>query len=129
MMKHPALEFDARRVEALVANDIAAVGKLFDDELIYVHSIGLVQRKREVLGMFAHALHVRALETSIDSVVEAGELALLSMTQHMRFHLAADPQHELEARTWVTAAWRRNDDGWRLLRFQATALAAPGADR
>lgn len=129
MTEHPALEFDARRVQALVANDIAAVGELFDDDLIYVHSIGLVQRKQEVLGMFANALHVRALETSIEDVVEADDLALVSMTQHMRFHLVAEPQGELEARTWVTAAWRRNADGWRLLRFQATALAAPKADR
>lgn len=49
--RHPVIAFDDRRVRALAANDLDFAA-LLDDELVHVHSIGLVHRKPELLGMF-----------------------------------------------------------------------------
>jgi hypothetical protein len=80
--------------------------------------------KQEPLGMFRHALRVRHLQRTVRQVIANGDLALATMTQRMRFHLAAKPQQELEAKTFVSAMWRRRGQHRQLLQFQATGLEA-----
>jgi len=123
-IQHPVIAFDDRRVQALAANDLDAFAALLDDELVYVHSIGLVHSKPELLGMFRNALRVRDLQRTVRHVIANGDFALVTMTQCMRFHLAANPQRELEAKTFASAMWRRRGQQWQLLQFQATGLEA-----
>ena len=47
---HPVLAFEQRRVDALRANDLHSFAGLLDDELVYIHFIGLVHGKPEVIG-------------------------------------------------------------------------------
>lgn len=57
-------------------------------------------------------------------MIANGDFGLGTMTQRMRFHLAAKPQQELEAKTFASAMWRRRGRQWQLLQFPATGLEA-----
>ena len=95
-----------------------------DDELVYGYSIGLVLRKPELLSRFRHALCGRYLQRTFRQVLANGDFALLTMTQRMPVHLAANPQQELEAKTFASAMWRRRGQRWQLLQLPANELEA-----
>jgi hypothetical protein len=95
-----------------------------DDELVWVHSIGLVHSKLELLGMFGHALGVRDVQRKVRQVIVIGDVALVTMAQRMRFPLAGSPEQELDPKTVASVMWRRRGQPWQLVQFQATVLEA-----
>jgi ketosteroid isomerase-like protein len=118
----------ARR-DALVAGDRVALAELLADDLIHVHTSGLVHGKAqlldhaigflEFLDVVRGPLEIRVLGP--DAAVMVGP-----MTNTVRPR-GSDERHEVRA--YVTQVWVREPVGWRISCFHAVRSpeASPGA--
>jgi len=112
------LRIDQSRLQAMMAGDGAALGRVFSDDVLFVHSDGRLETKTDYIknltaGDTAYADvrtgNVQAREISAGVVVLVGE-------QHMRKKLGA---------AWATqdlrfmSVWRRERDGWRMVAWQS----------
>ncbi|MFP3801206.1 nuclear transport factor 2 family protein [Paraburkholderia sp. SIMBA_027] len=120
---HAVLERHGMRVRRLVADDLAGLANLLDDELVYVHSTGLVQGKAELIDFFMQTLHVLDIRTRIAHFAEGGDMACVGLFQRMHGQLQTDPPRELYTYSYVSEVWRLCGGDWRLRHFQSTAVS------
>jgi len=113
------LEAERMRQEALVALDLAALDKLFADDLVHIHSTGLTHNKGELLRHIERRRGFTAIERGPLEVRVEGNLALVTgrITNHMR---APDGAGEIVLEGMVTQVLRRSTDGWKFIHFQFT---------
>lgn len=113
------LDLERRRQEALVAVDLAALDAMFCDDLVHVHSTGLVQDKTELLRHIDRKRGFIAIERGSLTIRIEGTTAVMTgtMTSRMRTPNGAD---ETVMRSFVTQVLRHTDQGWRFISFQLT---------
>lgn len=123
---HSALAQSERRIELLVAGDLAGVAELLDDALVYVHSTGLVQSKAASLAFFAEVLQVTAVqrEPRFQSEGKESGTVCLGFVQSMHAHLRREPGRSIKAHSYFSEVWRICGGSWRLVHAQSTALPA-----
>lgn len=128
-LRHAALERHGERVRRLAAGDLAGLADLLDDDLVYVHSTGLVQGKAEVVGFFTQTLHVLDIRTRIAHFAQGSDMACIGLFQRMHAQLQTDPPRELCTYSYVSETWRLcgSGSGWRLRHFQSTAVSEQAA--
>lgn len=112
------LDLEQRRQQALVAVDLATLDALFDDDLVHVHSVGLVHGKTELLAHIAQKRGFAAIERGELKLLGNDELAVLSgpIINHLRNR---DGEITL-MHGFVTQVLRRTAQGWRFTHFQLT---------
>jgi uncharacterized protein (TIGR02246 family) len=116
-------EADARRVEALLANDIDAVDRLFADELTYVHSNGHLDTKETFLnGLRSGASRYLAMEMSDVEVRAYGAAAVLTAKFTARVRVGGD--REVNPTPRVLAVYVKRDGRWQMAAWQSTTLPA-----
>lgn len=125
--RHAALERHGERVRRLAAGDLAGLADLLDDDLIYVHSTGLVQGKAELIGFFAQTLHVLDIQTRIAHFAQCSDMASVGLFQRMHAQLQTEPPRELCTYSYVSETWCLCGDDWRLRHFQSTAVSKEAA--
>lgn len=113
------LALEQARHRALVQVDLAALSAMFDDELVHVHSTGLVHGKAELLAHIGHKRGFLGIERGPLQLRVVGGIAVLSgpMTSRMR---GKDGHGEELMRSFVTQVLRRHADGWKFCNFQLT---------
>jgi len=122
------LALEQRRQRALVDVDLPALESMFDDELIHVHSVGLVHDKAGVLAHIGRRRGFIAIERGPLTVRIHGTLAVMTgrMTSRMR---RPDGEGEVVMDGFVTQVLRRHEDGWKFTHFQLTlSREAPAAN-
>lgn len=115
------LETEAARQAALIAVDMAKLDLLFADDLIHVHTTGLVQDKPALMK------HIETRRAFIDlqrpplDVRVHGDVAVLigPMTNRMRH----PDGHEVVLDGVATQVLRRDAGRWRFIAFQFTLNA------
>jgi ketosteroid isomerase-like protein len=109
-----------QRYAAMKTGDLPALERMLANDLIYVHSTGLVHGKTEYLDLL-RAGTVRYLDFHrTDSQTRiTGECALVSARVKTRLLFSGK---ELEMENHVTSAWARRPDGWSLIMAQSTPL-------
>lgn len=115
------LDLERRRQEALVAVDLAALDAMFGDDLVHVHSTGLVHDKTELLRHIDRKRGFIAIERGPLTIRCEGTTAVMTgpMTSRMRTPNGAD---ETVMRSFVTQVLRHTDQGWRFISFQLTVV-------
>lgn len=117
------LDAEARRRVALINEDYAEVARLFTDDLLYVHTSGLMQDKAQYL---AHAQNVvRYLDVERDQLrvrVYGDDIAV--MTGFLVSTLQRrDEEKPMKAQGFVTQVWIRGENGWSISSFHGSRLA------
>lgn len=120
----PPTDVDARRRQALVDSDVAALRQLFADGLRYGHANGEVHPKEELLGLLGsgridyRAIHVDEIETR--------ELAGTLVVTGRQTVEARAGGRDVASRSVFTAVYARDGAAWRLVAYQsAPTPAAP----
>ncbi|SRR6266702_4327276 len=113
------LEAERRRHLALVAVDLAELDRLFADDLIHIHSTGLVHDKPQLLRHIDHRRAFVSVTRGWLKVRIHGDIAVMTgpMTNRMR---AKDGAGEIVLDGFVTQVVRRSEGGWRFINFQLT---------
>lgn len=127
VLRHAAVERHSERVRRLAAGDLASLAELLDDDLLYVHSTGLVQGKAELIGFFTRTLRVLDIRTRIAHFAEGSDMACIGLFQRMHAQLQTDPPRELCTYSYVSEVWRLCGSDWRLRHFQSTAVSEEAA--
>lgn len=117
---------ERRRCAAIVAGDLDTLSGLLADELVHVHTVGLVDDKPSYLSGIRDRLEVRSVERGPlhlrqfgDTVVMTGEL-----TNTVRRRADGPDAEWLVLRSFATQVWvRAPDAGWRMVSFHASKLA------
>jgi ketosteroid isomerase-like protein len=113
------LDLERRRQEALVAVDLAALDAMFCDDLVHVHSTGLVHDKTALLRHIDQKRGFIAIERGPLTIRIEGTIAVMTgpMSSRMR---GPDGAGETVMRSFVTQVLRHTDQGWRFISFQLT---------
>ena len=117
--KTSVLEAEHLRQKALVALDMAALDKLFADDLTHIHSTGLTHNKGELLGHIERRRTFIAIERGPLDIRIEGNLAIMTgrIINHMR---APGGEGEVVLEGVVTQVLRKTADGWKFIHFQFT---------
>lgn len=117
---------DQARLQAMMAGDGAALGRVLSDELTFVHSDGRVETKSEyVRNMMAGDTEYRDAKTHDVRVLEpARDVVILIGAQEMRKRLGAS-WSEIKLR--YMAVWRNEAGTWRMFAWQSMRPAGSSA--
>jgi len=117
-----ALERERQRV--LVEEDHAGLERLFADDLLYVHTTGLVQDKAQYLDYARHAVRYLAVARGELQVRLFGDgLALMSGPQCNLLQKRGGGE-PVRAEGFATQLWVKEEAGWRIASFHGTRVPA-----
>jgi ketosteroid isomerase-like protein len=104
--------------DAMIARDFAALERLLDADLAYVHSTAVSEGKAEYLaGVWRGDYEYSRVETPDARVRVYGGIALIDGVCEMHVGRQGAPKDRL--RLLVVLAWRRDGDRWRLVHRHA----------
>jgi ketosteroid isomerase-like protein len=117
---------EAERRRALVAKDTAALERLFGDDLVHVHTNGVVQNKPEVIHHGTKVLDYKEIRRGDLNTRVFGDVAVVTgdMTNVMVLPGGTEPT---TVECFVTQVWRKEADGWKAISFQAVRKPEPKA--
>ncbi|MBC2384648.1 nuclear transport factor 2 family protein [Pseudomonas sp. WS 5106] len=116
------LALERRRQQALVAVDLEALDALFDDDLVHVHSTGLVHGKAELI---THIGRKRGfVDVQRGPLQIRGDADMAVMTGPIVNHIRTAEGAEEVMRGFVTQVLRHTAAGWKFISFQLTVAHA-----
>ena len=121
-VKTQLLQLETERRRALVEEDYARVAELFADDLVYVHTTGLVQGKTDYLDYARSAVQYLAIERGELQVRLYGErLAIMTGPQCNTLQKRGGDQL-IRGEGFATQVWALGENGWQISSFHATRL-------
>lgn len=115
-----ALQAEEARYAAQIGNDFAAMGRLFGDELVYIHSSTLEDTKASFIeSMRSGNVKYRAMKRGDVTVRTYGCIAIIS--GHANFEVTARGQ-ELSLQLLFHAVWAKRAAGVQFVSWQATRI-------
>lgn len=124
-MSHPSVQeqllaLEQERRRALVEEDHQQVEQLFADDLVYVHTTGLVQGKADYLEYARSAVQYLAIERGELQVRLYGDaLAVMTGPQCNTLRKRGGDQ-AVRAEGYATQVWVLGTQGWQIASFHAT---------
>ncbi|MEG3063151.1 MAG: nuclear transport factor 2 family protein [Comamonas sp.] len=115
------LDLERRRQAALLAVDLPALAQMFAEDLVHIHSVGLVHDKAGLLAHIEARRGFAAIERGPLEIRVLGADAAV-MTGAIRNCMRAPDASLSELRGMVTQIVRRSADGWQFMHFQLTPL-------
>lgn len=118
-----ANELEALRWNLILHGEARALAALLSDDLRFVHSTGLIDDKQSYLVSIETSTVVyHSADREIAFVVPLGDAAFfVNGTVKMTVTLRGTPR---TLHSVFTVVWRREQDAWRLVLHQTTALPA-----
>lgn len=109
---------DAARLEAMRTGDGAALARVFSDEVVFIHSDGRSENKRDYVrnmtaGDTAYA-DLRTLDVSARLI--APDVVVLAGAQEMRKKLGSEWS---EVKLRFLSVWRNESGTWRMVAWQS----------
>ena len=115
-MENDIKDLERQRLEAMGRNDVAALGALLSDQLLYLHSTGDRDGKDALLGQIGDGTIVYRRVTPHEP-----EVHVLGDTAILFGHIDADVTREGNDRTLdydYLAVWAKADDRWQFFAYQ-----------
>lgn len=113
---------ERERRDALVSDDMAALGELMMDDLVHVHTTGIVQGKAELLGHAGSFLQFIEVERGPLNIRPLGENAAVMTGLMTNTVKRRNVDERITVRAYVTQVWVCDVGAWRVASFQATRL-------
>lgn len=113
------LELENRRLTAINTRDLAKVAEVYDDDIVFVHSTGLVEDKEQVLHDAAHG-PARAYVLGECAVTDWGDFARLVGDVHMT--VTPKDRAPIPLHMYVTRIARKRGGVWRYVSLHVTRI-------
>ena len=111
------LQLEKQRTDAILAKDRAALGKLFDDELVYIHSSGRLDTKASYIdNMKSGKSNYRGFTYSNVKVRRYGDCAIVSGD------VIIEASNRLDLR--FTNVWSKAGGQWKNVHWSSVKRAA-----
>lgn len=113
-----AMRADKARLNAMMAGDGEALGRLMSDQLRFVHSDGRVESKADYLKnlMAGDTAYADAKTSELETVQIAPDVVVVLGVQQMRKKLGAE-WSDIKLR--YLAVWRNEGGAWRMVAWQS----------
>ncbi len=118
------LQVEQARCRMLVERDLAGLAALLDDDLVYVHSTGLVQDKAAFLEFAANSVAYRQVDRERLRIVSQGGPIVVCTGLLRLAGVRLASQEPFSSVSFVTQVWRCRQDRWALQVFHSTKLPA-----
>lgn len=110
---------DARRCQAMLEGDVAALDQMLSERLSYTHSDASVDTKQSYLEKVARRyFDYRELTIEDDHTIVAGDCVIIVGRMTGRVVIEKTKERFLNNRT--LSVWARENDTWRFVAFQPT---------
>ncbi len=111
---------EQQRVDALLSGNTEALDGLLSEQLIFAHANATYEDKASLMKKMASGTIVyKALQISESRVVDLGQTALLVSRLTAEVTVAGQPR---SIDNWTLSVWTAEDDEWRLVAYQPTAI-------
>ena len=111
-----------RRYRAMLAGDAETLDQLLGAGLVYTHSTGAADTKAAYLaGVKAKTLTYRSIERAEEEVRVYGDAAVVSGRARIDVLVSSVLR---QAQVRYLGVWAKGAQGWQLVGFQATPIAA-----
>jgi ketosteroid isomerase-like protein len=116
------LSHERLRCRLLEEGDAEAVAELLDDELVYVHSTGVVHTHADLMNFLRGGIRYQLVRRRALRAVPAGDAVLL--TGFLRIEgRRAQGAESFGSSSFVSQIWTpATDPGWKLRLFQSTRV-------
>lgn len=121
-VKTQLLQLETERRRALVEEDYARVAELFADDLVYVHTTGLVQGKADYLDYARSAVQYLAIERGELQIRFYGERLAVMTGPHCNTLQRRGGDQLIRGEGFATQVWAFGENGWQISSFHATRL-------
>ena len=118
-------DLETRRQAALVALDMDALADMFADDIVHVHTNGMVHDKAAILGHIRGRAQFAAVDRRNLSVRVYGDTAVLTGNLINTLRIPGEEQPRI-MNAFATQVARRIDGAWRFVSFHA-CLGQPQA--
>lgn len=119
------LAAEDRRRATLVASDMQALADLMEDDLVHVHTTGIVQTKAQLLHHAGEFLQFYAVERGPLNFRQLGPEAVIVTGPMINTVGKRGTEEKIEVHSFVTQVWVKREGSWRTISFQATRMDAP----
>ena len=111
---------DDERIAAYLSGNAAALDKYFADELVYIHSSGIVDNKQKVIDSFKSGdIKIRKFDREDIKVYQVGSTVILSAIGHIDLSVKGkDAQFDLR----YSAVYAKRAGVWQLFYYQGARL-------
>lgn len=123
MTNEDLLGAESRRCAAIVAADIDGLSDLLADNLVHVHTTGLIDDRDSYLAGIRDRLEVRSVERGVIQVRRFGEAAVMTgaLTNTVRRRADGPDAAWTVLPSFVTQVWvRQPATGWRMASYHAS---------
>jgi hypothetical protein len=110
-----------QRCAAMVKGDADALGKLFDDALVWTHSSAKVDSKESFLAALKGGTRYIEIKRVDEKIRIHGSLAVITGIAEMKVELQGEPR---QLRNRYTDVWVQRDGTWKMTAWQSTAAPA-----
>jgi uncharacterized protein (TIGR02246 family) len=115
---------DARRVEALLKNDVKALEQLFSDDLVYIHSAGKIDSKQPYLASLATGnLTYVSLTYDPPARVSVASRDTAVVTGRATIEVKNRAGQLTKRVLTTTTVYVRQAAGWRVVSYQGTPVS------
>ena len=123
--REAVLALQRRRADAMIRQDIEALGDLLASDLSYIHSDGRTDTKESFLALISGTtLRYVGVDYSHLEAIDCGGAVLVRGTARIR--LRRPPDQRLDYLVLFVDLWARRGETWQTIAWQATR--APSAD-
>ncbi|RTR53449.1 nuclear transport factor 2 family protein [Pseudomonas aeruginosa] len=119
-IRETLLALEADRQRALVEEDLPLLSDLFADDLLYVHTTGLVQDKTQYLDYVRDVVRYLAVDRGDLTVQVLGDGVALMSGSQVNLLQKRGGEESVRAEGFVTQTWVRGEQGWRISSFHGT---------
>ena len=120
-LEQAVLNLEQQWEDALTKSDVAALERIYDDNLIYTHSNGSVDNKATYVGKIkSGATKYQSMKRDDIKVSVYGNAAVV--TCHWEVHVLANG-NKIDTDARYLHAYVKQKDGWKMVAHQATLIA------
>jgi ketosteroid isomerase-like protein len=116
------LDLDRIRRDAMTKADVATLGDLFADDMVWIHATARVDTKAGLLDAIGSgSTKYLSIEVSQETVRDFGDVVLVGGIAAMTAEIKGETR---ELRNRFTIVWARRGDAWQVVNWQSTSVRA-----
>ena len=115
------LDREEERCAALLAGDVVRLASLVTENLVHVHTNGLIDDRQAYLHAVSERMEFLRVERGRLEVRIFGPAAVMTGELDQTIRIKAS-RTDVNLRAVATQVWVQTEDGWRIASFQATRM-------
>ena len=122
MSVETVLDLDRIRRDAMTKADVATLGELFADDMVWIHATARVDTKAGLLDAIGSgSTKYLSIDVTDETVRDFGDVALVGGIAAMTAEIKGETR---ELRNRFTIVWARRGASWQVVNWQSTSVRA-----